>query len=126
MPKTARDVALDESNCNQPFAEAVESEVTSQYHLLALFAQMYMDQQREEQIRRKHVLLETLTADPDNAVARDELNELELELASPVYEPLKSFGKRAEAIERAKKRLSEFKVVGLQRPTEANDREMCE
>lgn len=121
MSKTARDVALDESNRNQPFAEAIESEVTSQYHLLALFAQMYMDQQREKQLHRRHALLETLTANPDDAVARDELNELELELASPVYEPLKSFGKRAEAIERAKQRLAEFKVVGIQRPAETND-----
>lgn len=121
MSRTLRDVALDRTDKNQPFASAVESEVTLQYRLLAFFAEMYMDQQRAKNIDRKHELLQWLESNPDDHSAKEELAELALELEEPVYRPMKTFGRRAEAIERAKAHLSQFRVVGSQRPPETTE-----
>ena len=47
MPRTLRDVALDKSDKNSLFAGRIESEVVSEYSLLALIAEMSMDQRHQ-------------------------------------------------------------------------------
>ena len=140
MSRTLREVARDESDMNRLFAERLESEVTSEYLLLALIAEMSMDQTRVKQLQeqdraRQRImeLTERLTENNDDAASvtygnihlrrevedlRMRLWKLDSEVAGPVYAPMSQFSARTAALAAAREDLQKFQVVGSQRPSE--------
>ena len=106
---TLRDVARNPQHENRLFAERLESEVTSEYMLLALIAEMSMSQQRQELGRRyaQHAA---------SSEWAEEVAAMEAVLRTPVYTPIRTFSRRTRAIESAKEKLRQFTIVGPQRP----------
>jgi hypothetical protein len=131
MSRTLREVAREPGHENRLFAERLESEVTSEYMLLALIAEMSMDQEREplrkeyEQLRFKIVAREDapedLSAEEKAELALDyaRIEELRAILEQPAYAPMRQFSSRTKSVEEAKRKLSAFKVVGRQRPLDS-------
>ena len=130
MTNTLREVALDKDNINQLFAERLESEVTSEYLLMALIAEMSMTQkhsQRHQGLRRERATVmqryaELLVAELDDAQELEQLSllerveEIDALLQKPAYVPMSRFSVRAKAMEQAKQTVGTFQVVGPQRP----------
>lgn len=127
MTHTLREVARDKDNVNQLFAERLESEVMSEYMLLALFAEMSMDQSRAELLRERAALQRRSDAlgeldeldeeqEVEQALAFERIYEIGELVQQPPYVPMSQFSARAKAMEAAKETVGTFQVVGPQRP----------
>jgi hypothetical protein len=123
MAHTLREVARDKANVNQLFAERLESEVMSEYMLLALIAEMSMDEERarllQERRRLQQRQLERAEDDADDGEQAAELEriaEINELVAKPAYAPMSQFSARSKAMASAMEVVSGFQVVGPQRP----------